>query len=84
MGAVEVPVECSCGAAVRLVPHFMQKAASSGSCVPHLGQYNVVSPLHNRALKGFSQLYHSETCIKFSYASTYKKLLAFAGPNVIG
>ncbi len=31
-------------AAARFVPHLMQKAASSGSWVPHLGQYKVLGP----------------------------------------
>lgn len=40
-------------AAARLVPHLMQKAALSGSWVPHLGQYKaVVSPGHPLATGG--------------------------------
>jgi hypothetical protein len=38
-GAAEVGAEPAfCAIAATLVPHFMQKVASSGSWVPHLGQ----------------------------------------------
>jgi hypothetical protein len=43
IGAVEAAPCFGCVAA-RLVPHLMQKAASSGSWVPHLGQNKLAVP----------------------------------------
>jgi hypothetical protein len=43
IGAFEAAACFGCAVA-RLAPHFMQKAASSGSWAPHLGQYKATPP----------------------------------------
>jgi hypothetical protein len=45
IGPVEA-VACFGCDVTTVVPHFVQKMASSGSCVPHLWQYKVKSPFH--------------------------------------
>jgi hypothetical protein len=45
-GAVEASACFGCVAAT-LAPHFLQKVTSSGSWVPHLGQYKVTVPRYN-------------------------------------
>jgi hypothetical protein len=50
-------------AAARLFPHFMQKAASSGSWAPHLGQYKVAPPRYSNLSIILWQFEHLEARI---------------------
>jgi hypothetical protein len=62
MGAAEAAACFDCAAA-RLFPHFMQKAASSGSWAPHLGQYKVTQPRYSDLMIILWQFDHLEACI---------------------